>query len=113
MVADVGWRGEKYHEYRNASKHWNERLTETGSGGKVKEFRHVMVFGGVQVPEVDGNWFIAKWVKTTPVDGPMEVGPYSNGAKKSFVGRVWDIELGTVCSRHNAVLGNQSSSDTM
>jgi hypothetical protein len=105
MVADIGHIGEKFHEYRNVSEYWNSRLIERGSVDTFKEFSHVMVFGGVQVPDVDGNWFVAKWEGTTTVSGLYKAGPYSNGAAKSFSGSVFDIQLGAVCRSHNAGTG--------
>ncbi len=102
MVAEVGRRGEKHHEYRAVSEHWSSRLLEPDNVDVYKEFSHVMVFGGVQVPDVDGKWFVAKWERTSTSSGPHKAGPYSNGAAKSFSTSVFVIELGKVLQSHRA-----------
>ncbi len=100
MVAEVGEVGEKNHEYREDKVFWTNRLFLHGDESKPKNFTHVMVFGGVHVPDVDASWFIAKWVGVKPIHGRYKAGPYSNGAFKEFEGRIWDVEIGTMVQKH-------------
>ena len=106
MVAEVGKVGEKNHEYRSDTVYWLQRLFVDGDESRPKKFTHAMIFGGVHVPDVDGNWFIATWVGVKPINvHGYRAGPYSNGALLEFEGRVWDIELGPMVQKHVCTRG--------
>ena len=106
MVAEVGEVGEKGTEYRANSDYWKGRLCLAGNTSQPREYDYVMCFGGVNVPMVDADWFVARFKSsrlrtyTTTTTTTTTVGPYTNGAKKSFTGDVWEIELGVVVSNH-------------
>ena len=105
MVAEVGEVGEKGTEYRANSDYWKGRLCLAGNTSQPREYDYVMCFGGVNVPMVDADWFVARFKSSrlrtyTTTTTTTTVGPYTNGAKKSFTGDVWEIELGVVVRNH-------------
>jgi hypothetical protein len=102
MVAEPGCVAEKDREYRADTSYWRSRLCCGGDVDNPKQFRWVMVFGGVGVFDSMANWFIAEHMGHSLTEGVGEriVGPFSNKYTKTFDGSVWEIRLGMIAQRH-------------
>ena len=102
MVADVGCKGEKSYEIRDANSYYH---------GRVMGATHLQVFGAQAHYATEGRWFLAELVskKIEEHAEGVVVGPFSNGYQKAFSGDVWRLELGPVTTRHEARPNHQDT----